>query len=71
MSSLVPEPNPRVTGVTTDEDTLHVDLADGRRIAVPLAWFPRLLHANQKQRDKWEILGDGEGANERSSGSQD
>jgi hypothetical protein len=47
--------------VATDEDNLFVDLADGRRIAVPLAWFPRLLHATNGQRQKWEILGDGEG----------
>ena len=61
MSSFVPDPNPRVVDVVTDEDHLHVDLADGRRITVPLAWFPRLLHANQDQRKRRQIMGDGEG----------
>jgi hypothetical protein len=36
-------------------------LADGRTIIVPLAWFPRLLHATPEQRRRWELLGDGEG----------
>jgi hypothetical protein len=40
---------------------LIVDLVDGRRICVPLAWFPRLLRAKPKDRRDWEILGDGEG----------
>jgi hypothetical protein len=47
--------------VTTTDDTLTVDLADGRSITVPLVWFPRLVHAEPKARDTWEILGDGEG----------
>jgi hypothetical protein len=44
-----------------DDDNLFVDLADGRRIAVPLTWFPRLLHASNAERAKWEILGHGDG----------
>jgi len=40
---------------------LTVDLADGRRISAPLAWFPRLLRASPEQRADWELLGDGEG----------
>ena len=47
--------------VHTTDDTLTVDLADGRSITVPLVWFPRLAHAAPKARDTWEILGDGEG----------
>ncbi len=47
--------------VRTTDDTLTVDLADGRSITVPLLWFPRLAHAEPKARDTWEILGDGEG----------
>ena len=38
------------THVACSDDALTVDLADGRRISVPLAWFPRLLHATQAQR---------------------
>jgi hypothetical protein len=43
------------------EDELTVSLVDGRRVSVPLAWFPRLLHASHAQRSNWQLLGDGEG----------
>jgi hypothetical protein len=43
------------TAVRFDEHTLWVDLSDGRTIGVPLAWFPRLLHAAPAQRDKVEL----------------
>ena len=36
--------------VRFDEDSMWVDLTDGRVIAVPLAWFPRLLHATPEER---------------------
>lgn len=61
MSSSVVEANPRAQEVSVSEDELTVALADGRRISVPLAWFPRLLHASPAQRANWELLGDGEG----------
>lgn len=61
MSSSVVEANPRAQEVSVSEDELTVALADGRRISVPLAWFPRLLHATPAQRANWELLGDGEG----------
>jgi hypothetical protein len=38
-----------------------VDLSDGRTLGVPLAWFPRLLHATAEQRGRWEMSGGGEG----------
>ncbi|MBP7127386.1 DUF2442 domain-containing protein [Myxococcota bacterium] len=43
------------------EDELVVDLVDGRRILVPLAWFPVLLRATPAQRRRWRLIGDGEG----------
>lgn len=43
------------------EDELTVDLADGRRLSVPLAWFPRLLQASPKERQNWRLLGEGRG----------
>lgn len=52
---------PLATEVRTTGDELVVDLADGRRISVPLAWFPRLLHATEEQRSRCELIGDGEG----------
>lgn len=47
--------------VEVTDDELRVGLADGRSISVPLVWFPRLLHAPASARQKWELLGDGEG----------
>ena len=51
----------RVVGVKVDEDTLTVALMDGRAISVPLAWYPRLLHASPEQRLNWQIAGAGYG----------
>ena len=59
--STLPNPAPAAQDVSFDDDSLVVDLADGRRISVPLAWFPRLLHATPEQRSKFEWLGGGEG----------
>jgi len=50
-TEVVPEP----TSVRVNEDKLSVDLADGRTIAVPLAWFPRLVHATPAERAKTEL----------------
>ncbi|MFD1610284.1 DUF2442 domain-containing protein [Sphingomonas tabacisoli] len=51
----------RVAGVTCDDDRLVVDLMDGRTIAVPLAWYPRLFNATAEQRANWELAGGGYG----------
>jgi hypothetical protein len=51
----------RIVEVTLDEHSLSAELADGRVISVPLAWFPRLLHATPEQREKWELCGGGFG----------
>lgn len=53
--------DPRAMDVTVNDDELRVDLVDGRTIIVPIVWFPRLAHARQAERDKWELLGDGNG----------
>jgi hypothetical protein len=42
-----------------DEDSMWVELSDGRCLGVPLAWFPRLLHATPEQRLAFEISRDG------------
>jgi hypothetical protein len=47
--------------VRLDDDILSADLADGRTITVPLAWFPRLLHATASQRSNWQLCGGGFG----------
>jgi hypothetical protein len=61
MSSSLVEASPRAQEVLVTEDELTVSLVDGRRVSVPLAWFPRLLHASPTQRSNWQLLGDGEG----------
>jgi hypothetical protein len=52
---------PFAESVMITEDTLNVDLSDGRTISVPLTWFPRLVHATQEQRDNWRLIGRGHG----------
>ena len=51
----------RAQQVTVTTDTLSVDLTDGRTIAVPLAWYPRLVHGTPEERNHWRLLGQGEG----------
>jgi hypothetical protein len=47
--------------VRATADTLNVELSDGRTISVPLAWFPRLLHATAAERRNWQLIGSGQG----------
>jgi hypothetical protein len=56
-----PHPGERVRDVHFTADTLIVDLADGRRVTAPLAWYPRLLSATEAQRANWRIRGAGFG----------
>lgn len=48
-------------GVKVTEDSLIVELSDGRTISMPLAWFPRLLNGTPAERNHWRFIGDGEG----------
>ena len=48
-------------GVTASDEALIVDLADGRTITVPLAWFPRLAHGTSAERANWRLIGGGVG----------
>src|SRR4030042_2440779 len=61
MATLDIKPGERVMDVHFTEDTLSVDLLDGRTITVPLVWYPRLLHATDEQRANWQICGGGYG----------
>ena len=62
MTTLAVELNfPYAEIVTVTEDTLNVDLSDGRTISVPLTWFPRLVYATPEQRDNWRLIGRGHG----------
>jgi hypothetical protein len=54
-------PGARVMNVSSTDCDLVVELEDGRCISVPLAWYPRLLHASQEERDEWQVAGSGFG----------
>lgn len=61
MSTLAVETHPLAQHVEFTDDDLIVSLVDGRKIAVPLVWFPRLSEATKSQLENYELLGDGEG----------
>jgi hypothetical protein len=61
MNVSEPRPGERVRNVKFTEDTISVDLVDGRTITVPLAWYPRLLEATAEQRENWKVSGGGFG----------
>lgn len=59
MSTLVLEVDPVVVEATVTDEELTVELADGRRMHVPLSWYPRLFYASDAERQNWQLLGDG------------
>ena len=59
MSTSEPRVGERITAVRVSEDSLTIDLLDGRSLTVPLAWYPRLLHASEAQRGNFRIVGGG------------
>jgi hypothetical protein len=61
MTTSEPKSGERVRDVHVTEDAISVDLFDGRVITVPLAWYPRLLHATPEERANWGIAGAGYG----------
>jgi len=61
MSTLAVEIHPQAQSVEFTDDDLIVSLVDGRKVTVPLVWFPRLAKASKSQLENYELLGDGEG----------
>ena len=61
MPTLAVKFDASATDVQTDASLLRVTLADGRELAVPLEWFPRLRDATPKQRSHWRFIGRGQG----------
>ncbi|MBI3406906.1 MAG: DUF2442 domain-containing protein [Planctomycetes bacterium] len=47
--------------VHVTSDTLTIDISDGRSVAAPLVWYPRLKHAKVKERSNWRLVGGGHG----------
>lgn len=52
---------PRIIGVAVTDDTLSVDLEDGRTVSVPIGWYPRLAHGSTDERSRFQISGAGYG----------
>lgn len=52
---------PLAVDVRISDDTLSVDLRDGRSLSVPLAWYPRLVYGSERERSNWRLIGAGEG----------
>lgn len=52
---------PSATGVQVDDETVFVDLSDGRKISAPIVWYPRLAHGTPDERCNWRLIGNGRG----------
>ena len=62
MNSLTTKVRPvTAQNVTATDDTLVIELVDGRTISAPLVWYPRLLHGEPTERNNWRLIGQGEG----------
>ncbi len=55
------------TQVSVTDDTLTLELSDGRTISAPLAWYPRLFHATVEERTRWRLIGQGAESTGRTS----
>ena len=51
----------RAQRVSLTDDTIVIELIDGRTITVPLTWYPRLAHGTHVERANWRMIGEGEG----------
>ncbi len=61
MSTIPVQTEPLAVNVVVDEVMLRIDIADGRELAVPLEWFPKLRDASPEDRAHWRLIGGGEG----------
>jgi hypothetical protein len=60
-SSQAEAATPSAVGVRVSDDTLVVELSDGRTISAPVAWYPRLFHGSAGERSRWRLIGGGRG----------
>jgi hypothetical protein len=62
MTTLAVEMRPATArNVVVTDESVTVELDDGRTISVPVAWYPRLLHATPEERNNWRLIAKGEG----------
>ena len=59
MTTLILKTEPLAKQVKVTDDSLIIELVDGRSLIVPLSWYPRLLQVSDQERQNWELLGDG------------
>lgn len=52
---------PDAKEISVSDDALSIELSDGRSISVPLAWYPRIAYGTQAERNRWELIGEGQG----------
>jgi hypothetical protein len=62
MNTLTLEPpSVGIQDIKVTSSALTIELSDGRSISAPLVWYPRLLNASSKERNNWELIGEGHG----------
>ena len=61
MSTLIINKSNKAVNVSFSESKMILFIEDGREIAFPLEWFPKLRNATTEQLNKWRFIGDGEG----------
>jgi hypothetical protein len=61
MSSSTVDSHSVAANVQVSDDTLTVELADGRVLSVPITWYPRLAHGTAHERNNWRLIGSGHG----------
>ncbi|MBN1997005.1 DUF2442 domain-containing protein [candidate division KSB1 bacterium] len=61
MECNILEMDSKINNASFTDDSLIIDLSDGRTITVPIAWYPRLLYGSLKERQNWRLIGNGEG----------
>lgn len=61
MTTLIDIKMPLIVNVTLSDDTIEVELNDGRSIAAPISWYPRLQLGSKEERKAWRLIASGQG----------
>jgi hypothetical protein len=61
MNTLVTVHESSIQEVSFTDDAFTARLSDGRLISIPIVWYPRLMHGSEDERERYELIGDGEG----------
>ncbi|MBF0377753.1 MAG: DUF2442 domain-containing protein [Desulfamplus sp.] len=52
---------PKIYNLNINDETLTVEIDDGRTISLPLSWYPRLHYSSVAERENWRLIGNGSG----------